>query len=158
MRLDASEQKLVSDVAHHGWHVMKVASNAGENEAPAFAYTIGLKASFGWPELICFGLKTETMAILLNYAVDELRARSQEPVDGLILHDVAEGFDCCLIKVAHRFHKEHLGWAIWFARYRRENPEDIRCFQMLWPDHDGLFPFDDRCSEGVKEMQPLLSK
>ena len=97
------------------------------------------------------------MAILLNYAVDELRGASQEPAEGVILRDVAEGFDCCLTKVAHRHQADYLGWAIWYARYRRESADDVRCYQMLWPDRDGLFPFDERCSDGVKKMQPLLS-
>lgn len=156
--MDIAEQKLINDVAQHGWHVMKVASNARESEAPAFAYTIGLSASFGWPELLCCGLKTDTMAILLNNAVEELRNRSRPPAEGVVLYDVAEGFECRLTGVAAQYHAEHLGYAIWFARYRGENPNDIRCLQMLWPDREGIFPFEEACSPGVKKMQPLLSE
>lgn len=158
MPLDAVEQKLIDDVRQHGWQVMKVASRSDEPQLPPFAYTIGLMASFGWPELICYGLKADTMAVLLNSAVDELRRRSQPPADGVALHDVAEGFECRLIPVAHRHHIEHLGFAIWFARYRGEDPSDIKCFQMIWPDRNGVFPFERGCSEGVKQMQPLLSE
>lgn len=157
MPLDAAEQKLIDDVAQYGWQVMKVASRTDEPELPPFAYTIGLTASFGWPELLCYGLKPDVMAVLLNSAVDELRCRSQPPAEGVVLHDVAEGFECRLTAVADHNRAGHLGFAIWFARYRGEDPADIKCFQMVWPDRNGVFPFEAGCSEGVKEMQPLLS-
>ena len=158
MRLEPDEQELVDDVVEYGWHVLLVA--AGEHEAaePPFAYTVGLQASFGGPELICFGLPLETMAALLNNAVDELRGGTAPPVAGMVLHDVAEGFACRLSPVAGRHHDEHLGYAIWFARYRREDPARIECLQLLWPDRSGRFPDEEDCSEGVRAIQPVLAR
>lgn len=156
MQLAPDEQKLVDDVAKFGWHVMKVSSVSGEAEELPFAYTVGLQATFGWPELLCYGLATDAMAQLLNNAVDELREGAGSPEGGLILNEVAEGFRCRLSPVAKRHHVEHLGYAIWFARYRGEDPNDVACLQLLWPDREGRFPDDPACSEGTKELEPLL--
>lgn len=157
MTLDAAEQKLVDDVARHGWHVMTVSPAVGQPEAPPFAYTIGLDATFGWPELLCYGLETDTMAVLLNNAVDELRETGAVPSDGLVLRDVAESLECKLVAVAKRHHHSHLGFAIWFARYRRIDPDKLECLQLLWPDRNRRFPGDDGCSENFKECQPVLT-
>lgn len=157
MRLAPDEQKLADDVSKFGWHVMRVSSAVGEPEMLPFAYTVGLQCTFGWPELLCYGLAPDVMTRLLNNAVDELRKRAEPPVQGLLLHEVAEGFPCRLSPVANRHRAEHLGYAIWFARYRREDPNNICCLQLLWPDRDGRFPDDPDCAEAVKEIEPVLS-
>ena len=157
MVLERGEQKVVDDVAEYGWHVVMVSSAIDEPEDLPFAYTVGLQASFGWPELLCYGLATDTLAALLNNAVDELRDEAKAPRPGLMLREVAEGFECRLSPVATRHHAEHLGYAAWYARYRGESPENIECLQMLWPDRFGKFPDEPDCSEGVKELQPILT-
>lgn len=157
LRLNAGEQKLVDDVAQYGWHVMKVSSRADEPYEPPFAYTIGLDATFGWPELICYGLDIDVMAKLLNNAVDELKGGSRPPAEGMILTGVVTDFECRLVPVAQRHHKDHLGFAIWYARYRGLQASSVRCLQLVWPDREGLYPFESGCSQGVKDMQPLLS-
>jgi hypothetical protein len=157
MQLAPDEQKVVDDVAKFGWHVMKVSTAVGEPDGLPFAYTVGLQATFGWPELLCYGLATDVMAQLLNNAVDELREGAGPPERGLILKEVAEGFQCRLSSVAKRHHDDHLGYAISFARYRGEDPGDIACLQLLWPDREGKFPDEPDCAEGTKELEPLLS-
>ena len=124
---------------------------------PPFAYTVGLQETFDWPELLCYGLPLDTMAALLNGAVDELRSREAAPTNGLALHDVVEGFQCGLAPVAPRHHKEHLGFAIWFARYKERDPDSLICMQLLWPDRNGKLPGDPGCSPDVKRLQPLLA-
>jgi Domain of unknown function (DUF4262) len=157
MALANDEQKLVDDVAKFGWHVMKVSSAIDEPEKLPFAYTVGLQTTFGWPELLCYGLETDILARLLNKAVDELRSGAGRPTAGLVLREVAEGFECRLGPVAKCHFAEHLGWAIWFSRYTRQNPSNLQCLQLLWPDREGRFPDEPDCAEGVKELEPLLS-
>ena len=156
--LDASEQQLVDDVAAYGWHLLKVSSAPGEPAEPPFAYTIGLQASYGWPELLCYGLAPETNAALIRNAIDELRGGAGPPAPGLVLRDVVEGFECRLSPVARAHHREHLGFALWFAGHRGEDPGGVLCLQLLWPDRDGRFPDEAGCSEGVRALQPVLAR
>jgi hypothetical protein len=60
------------------------------------------------PESHLFLLTYARIGFGPNGAVDELRSRSQTPAEGVVLHDVAEGFECRLTAVAHRHHAEHL--------------------------------------------------
>jgi hypothetical protein len=156
--LDAAEQQLVDDVAAHGWHLLKVFSASDAPDEPPFAYTIGLEASYGWPELLCCGLAPETNAALIRNAIDELRGGAGPPAPGLALREVAEGVECRLSPVAPIHHEEHLGFAMWFAAYRGKDPRSIECLQLLWPDRNGRFPDEDGCSEGVKVLQPVLAR
>jgi len=41
---------------------------------PGFVYTIGLYQKFGQPKLICFGLKADVQATILNHACDLMKA------------------------------------------------------------------------------------
>lgn len=157
MLLHPAEQKLVDDVAKYGWHIVMVSSKVGEPELPPFAFTIGLEATFDWPELLVYGLGTDILAAVLNSAVGELKERQTRPVAGLVLRDVLEGFECRLAPMAERHHREHLGFAYWFARHRGAKPE-LRCLQLLWPDRNGRFPDEPECGVGVKELQPLLAE
>jgi hypothetical protein len=59
--------------------VMKVSPNRGDPDPRWFAYTIGLPVTHGWPELICFGLRVDAIAMLLNNAVHELKRKKFLP-------------------------------------------------------------------------------
>src|SRR5262245_3941664 len=91
MQLDEHEQKIVDVIGRVGWAVMRVSPNTGDEDPRWFAYTIGLPVTFGWPELICFGLAVDGMAELLNDAVKELKTKQKEPAAGMLLTVVADG-------------------------------------------------------------------
>ena len=157
MALEPDLQRIVDDVAKYGWHVVTVSSAVAESEKLPFAYTVGLNATFGWPELLCYGLASDIMAELLNNAVDELRRLAGQPQAGLLLGDVAAGFECRLSPVAKKYHADHLGFALRYARYRHVDDQDVECLQLLWPDQVGRFPDEAGCSEGVKDLQRILA-
>nr|GFD22705.1 hypothetical protein [Tanacetum cinerariifolium] len=58
----AAEDKIINDVAKYGFHVAIV---PGDGYSPAFAYTIGLYETYGYPELICFGLPQDLLHSVL---------------------------------------------------------------------------------------------
>jgi hypothetical protein len=157
MQLDANEQRVVDVVDRVGWMVMKVSPNKGDQDPRWFAYTIGLSVTFGWPELICFGMDVDVMTELLNNAVRELKTK--EPATGLQLTEVAEGYPLKLEVLPKKFFPEHLGWAMWFADYRGIKPHQFGCLQLLWPDKGGHFPSDASCDPEVRRTQtPVVSQ
>jgi len=149
--LDSSEQQIVNDVERFGWHITMVAPRIDSNDPDQwFAYTIGLPKTFGWPELICFGLSTSLMGNLLNSAVAELRHRHLTPRPGLVLHDVAEGFPVRL-EANPLIPKNYFGFANWFASYSgMPMPEWL---QLFWPDKQGRFPSEPDCVPEVVQLQ-----
>ena len=155
--LDEAEQEVVDNIARCGWHCMRVASTADDPIQTVFAYTIGLEHSFGWPELICFGLGPDVLHACLANAIDECRRKAISPQAGLVLAEVLEQYPCRLDAFSVDHHSEHLGWAIWFARYQRRDPKAIRCLQLVWPDRDGRFPDDPACAKGARLLQQPVS-
>jgi hypothetical protein len=138
-----------------GWAVLSVAPREGSDDPEEwFSYSIGLPKTFGWPELICFGLETETRNYIINDAVEECRKRSITPAPGVRLSAVIKDADVLLVEGSH-IPETYLGSANWFAR-RSGAAAPVAYLQLLWPDIKGFFPGDDRCAPGVAlEQAPL---
>jgi hypothetical protein len=158
MVTDPREQRVIDTVNRVGWMVMKVAPNRGDPDPQWFAYTIGLPVTFGWPELICFGLELDAMLEILNNAVQELKSRPVTPSSGLILNEVLEIFPVRLGAFSSSCYGEYLGWALWFARFRGLKPEQFGCLQLLWPDKDGYFPCDADCQPEIRKLQTPIAR
>jgi Domain of unknown function (DUF4262) len=61
------------------------------------------------------------------------------------------GTPCHFIEVAERYYYDYVGFARWYYR-RRQFP----LYQIVWPNHDGLYPWNERASRTFKEWQPVL--
>ena len=151
--LDTAEQKAVNDVEQYGWHCIKVFSLPDDPVQTTFAYTVGLHHTHRWPELICFGLETDTLHKLLSNAIGELRHSGMAPKPGVILHEVMEAFPCRLIEFSSSLMQQDLGWALWFAQHKGYDPSRIQCLQLVWPDRHGRFPDDPNCIADVRLLQ-----
>ena len=63
--------KVVNDnIENYGCHLTFIEA---DNYLPTFVYSIGLFKKFGHPEIICFGLKTEVAASIINHACDLIK-------------------------------------------------------------------------------------
>jgi hypothetical protein len=156
--LDKVEQRIVDHVRDVGWSVMKVAPRVGSDDPQEwFAYTIGLPKTFGWPEIICFGLDVGVMHQLLNNAVGECRDKGLTPAPGLSLVEVMNDFPVRLIDGAF-IADDYFGFARWFASYANtKNPPDR--LQLIWPDKNGIFPDEVGCVEEIRQSQiPIETK
>ncbi len=132
---------------------MKVSPTADDPVLQWFAYTIGLAVTQKWPELICFGLDVDVMGKMLNNAVQELREKAIAPQPNCQLTGVLEGSAVCLRPFHKAYFREHLGWATWFAAHNGLKPQNFDCLQVMWPDKNGRFPFEDACEPEVSDLQ-----
>jgi hypothetical protein len=57
------EEKILMDIEKFGWTVIMV---DGTDYLPTFAYTIGLYKNYKHPEIIAFGLDSETLFGTIN--------------------------------------------------------------------------------------------
>jgi hypothetical protein len=151
--LDPADRKMLDVIAEHGWSVLKVSPNDGDRDDRSFAFTIGLSTSFGWPELICFGLDRKTLARLLNDAVKAIKLSGAPPEAGQLLHDVAMGIPMRLDRFSEDHFPAHLGTAIWYAAHVGLPFERLSCLRLTWPDRNGRFPGDPDCMVDVEELQ-----
>jgi len=153
MMVNSAEKRILDDVERFGWHVTCVSPCVDSDDPEEwFAYTVGLSKTFDWPELICFGLDQQIMANLLNDAVEECRARGVRPSADLLLNDVINAYPAKLA-IPKPMSDEYVNSARWFAHHEGVT---LDVLQLFWPDKNGHFPDDDRCSPGVIKMQTPL--
>lgn len=148
------EREIVANVHKYGCHVTTVVGSEPA-DGPPFTYSTGLIETTGQPEVILLGLSAELQGHLVNDVLQKCR-------DGLVLEDwvmiegLLEGYPM-VARVVHPTFliREYLNSAMWYEKHRTGRDLD-RVVQLVWPDLDRLFPWDDGCDEKVLEMQPAL--
>jgi len=147
--LDSDEQTFVAKVREHGWFRMSV---AGDSEGPGFSYTTGFWVSARQPEVILFGLKSETAHdVFWDLFRDAEGNKSLVP--GRATQEVFGNQPAYVFPVAKRFYAEYLGWSRWFY-----GSDDFPCFQIVWPDRNGVFPWQPGFDPQFFGSQPDLSE
>lgn len=153
--LNEFEQKLLDNVEQHGCQVNWVFDDKGIE--PDFAYSVGFRKTVDQPEVIIFGLKRELMLSMINETLRQCQEDGLGLSEGVAISDLIEGFDC----IARRVHSSQIddGYfnsSMWYHR-REFGFELSEVFQLVWPGAiDGLYPWDEGCSEDVIEQQPAL--
>jgi Domain of unknown function (DUF4262) len=156
MMVEKYEQKIIENVEKYGWHGTSVAPRADSDDPQEqWTYTTGLTKSHGWPEIVMFGQDSERAHGIIWAAVDECEARNLIPCDGLRLHDTLNGYEARLVDGSF-IPKHYLNSAFWFARHNRLNEPKV--LQLLWPDHDGIFPNESGCNGHVVADQTPMEK
>jgi hypothetical protein len=155
--LNAAEQRIVEHVDRVGWSIMKVAPSANSDHPQEwFAYTIGLPKTFGWPEVICFGLSLDLMGAILNVLVAECRENGIHPSPNLKLANIIKNAEVKLVD-ATSVPLSYLNSARWFSEHGGAGSVVAR-LQMLWPDKNGVFPDEPDCEQDVRDAQTPLER
>jgi hypothetical protein len=144
--LDASDLRLMADVAQIGYHVVAGSSTGAD---PAFAHSVGLFRTFDHPELVVFGLGVDALAGALRRAAERIRAGDRLE-DGDVAEGLLEGRAVAVRRVVPRLYPVHLGHAVWYHGGAR-----FPALQLVWSD-DGRFPWDRWFPRGLRDAQPLL--
>ena len=65
------ESRTKSDIEKYGLSVIIIEAS---DYLPSFAYSIGLWAKYNHPEIICFGLSTQTLHSIINDVADLVKS------------------------------------------------------------------------------------
>ena len=145
--LTPDEKKVLQDVAEQGVHIVHM---PGEGDGPAFSFTVGLYYQFQQPEVIAFGLPEEVAEQLLNALTDEAddgkRFLHGETHDGLLV-----GYPVRFVDVPEDRVRDYCDTAHWAY-----GGEHFRCVQLVWPDKEKRWPWQDGVREGFRNTQPVL--
>ncbi|MGC6488749.1 MAG: DUF4262 domain-containing protein [Planctomycetota bacterium] len=140
-------RELLQHIAEHKAHVMHVTDDDG---VPTFSYTVGLWHHFEQPEVIVFGLAVEAAEELLQRVVDAAaegaRFAHGEKHEGLLV-----GFAARFLAVPDEAARAHLGAATWAYQGAA-----YRCVQLVWPDKEKRWPWQEGVRQGFRDVQPLL--
>lgn len=134
-------------------HKLFVAYIDTDGYCPRFGYSIGLYKGFNHPELILIGLDAESTNAIINNIKDEIE-KGTKFIEGVNYPDFLIGFPIQFIKVKKEYYPDYLGYAGWY------NDESINfpTLQIVWPDKEGNFPWDENFNENFKFKQPLLDR
>jgi hypothetical protein len=148
------EQKILDTIDEHGWFDTHVFDP--EESDPTFSYSVGFTETLAAPEFIVFGLEMKLMHNMLWSVFRQIRA-GKAVMDGARWDDVLNGFECVSRRVdPSNVVRDYMNSAMWFwGDEAAKGPVPV--FQLVWPGAvDGLFPWDEGCSETVRDFQPPL--
>ncbi len=144
--LDASDLRLMADVAQVGYHV---ASGAANGDAPGFAFSVGLFRSFDHPEVAVFGLGPEALQAAVRRIGERVRVGERFD-EGAFDEGVVDGRSVAFRRIAARHYGARLGHAVWYHGGVR-----FPALQAIW-EEDGLFPWDRWFPRALRDAQPVL--
>lgn len=147
--LDEQERNFVAQIREHGWFRTSVFA---EGDKPGFSYATGFTVNAGAPELIMFSLKDETAHDIFWELFRHAQAGGRLPL-AIPTPDVfGGGVLAYAFPVAKRHYRDHLGWSIWFY-----GGSDFDCWQIVWPDRAGMFPWEVGAEPAFEMNQPDLT-
>ena len=144
--MNASEQKVESDVQEFGWHVVLV--SAQESQA-SWAFTIGLFRNYQHPEVIVFGLPEKVAHSILNLIGDAAK-RGRRINAGDRSDEFLQRNECTFVGFPRDAYHSHLGYARRFY-----GGDDFPTLQCVWPSRDGQYPWEPGASAELKRSQPV---
>ena len=144
-----AEERIIHDVEKYGCHI---AILEPDNYLPGFAYTIGLYKTFGHAEIICFGLPAKTMTALLNDACDIIR-KGGSFVAGKLYEELLNDYNIQFLEVNKASYRDYVGYAGWF-----NGNFDFPLLQLVWPDKQHHFPWEENFNPDWQFLQPLLDR
>lgn len=145
--LNEFEVQILQNIKQSGWHANGIEA---DQETPCWAYSVGIYAKYGQPEMIVFGLDIETMYSMIDNYVKLLKK-------GLIVEEsarvsgVLDEKQCMFRSVNPKWRELLLRSAAWYYHY-----EEFPAVQCFWPDAKGRFPGDAGFRQKRQNRQPLL--
>lgn len=145
--MDKLEKKALKDIDEYGCHILQV---MGWNERPSFSYSIGIQKCTGQPELIVIGLDQR----LCGFIINDYNARIKEGKifdQGKLYDKFIEVFQVMFKEVEEKHYHDFFGWARWLYK-----GNDFKALQLIYPDTQGLWPWDKKASKILRTQIPKL--
>lgn len=138
-----------SDIEKYGLSVILIEST---DYLPSFAYSIGLWSKYNHPEIICFGLSTQTLHSIINNVADLVKSgqkiETKKTYKNIFKNSKAE-----FVQIDNRNLADYFGTAINFY-----NSNDFPAIQLIWTDRNNKFPWEKDFEEEFIYKQPLLDR
>ncbi len=144
--LDASDLRLMADVAQAGYHVVAGAWNAG---TPALAFSVGLFRTFDHPEVAVFGLAPPVLDAAIRRIAERVRLGARFE-SGDVAEGIVDGRPITFRRIVPRHYGAHLGHALWYHGGAR-----FPALQAIWGDA-GHFPWERWFARELRDAQPEL--
>jgi hypothetical protein len=147
-------EKIEWMIETEGWALEPVSPNADTDPpTPAYAYTIGVPALLGFPEVAVFGLTPVASRGLIGLVLDAVRGGTEIPFGvervGLLDNELR----CMFAPV------DTTGFAAFFRTagswYQGDTYEMV---QLIYPDRNGFMPYEPGFDDRMRLAQPVVGK
>jgi Domain of unknown function (DUF4262) len=142
------QKQILADIVALGAHIAHVPAS---DDWPEYSYTAGLTTTFGHPELILFGLEPESAEALLDALIDEIDEGRRFEV-GSEHEGLLRNYPLRIHGVPPAMIETILPRALWASG------GTATAVQLVWPDKQGRWPWQDDVREGFAELQPVLDR
>jgi hypothetical protein len=136
----------------NGWALEPVAPSPATNPpTPSYAYTIGLPALTGFPEIAVFGLTPAAANGLIGLVIDALRGGTEIPFGVELIGLLDNELRCVFAPIDLDEHGAAFTTATaWYrgARYSM--------VQLLYPDRNGFMPYEAGFEQRLRLAQPVM--
>ncbi len=147
-------EKIEWMIETNGWALEPVSPDAGTDPpTPAYAYTIGVPALVGFPEIAVFGLTPAAATGLIGLVVDACRGGTEIPLEvelvGLLDNELRCLFAPIDVVELDSFFRTAAAW------YRGD---PYAMVQLLYPDRNGFMPYEAGYEQRLRLAQPVLGR
>lgn len=147
-------EKIEWMIETEGWALEPVPPRADTDPpSPAYAYTIGLPALLGFPELAVFGLTPVAARGLLGLVVDAVRGGTEIPFGVELVGLLDNELRCVFAPID----TDQCGplFATAQSWYRGG---DYAMVQLLYPDRNGFMPYEPGFDQRLRFAQPVVGQ
>ena len=135
----------------NGWALEAVRPQVSDSSAsPAHAYSIGVTALTGFPEILVIGLAPATANDVISVTVDALRNGTEIPI-ACELVGLLDGEQRCAF--APLAEDDASKWCPAVSEYTDTSVEVV---QMLYPDRQGFLPYEAGYEQRMRYAQPII--
>ncbi len=145
-------EKIEWMIEQNGWALEPVTPRADtEPPTPAYAYTIGVPALTGFPEIAVFGLTPAAANGLIGLVVDALRGGTQIPFGVELVGLLDNDLRCVFAPVDLEVHGPAFATAAaWYTG------QPFSMVQLLYPDRNGFMPYETGYDQRMRIAQPIV--
>jgi len=145
-------EKIEWMIETNGWALEPVTPRTDTDPpTPAYAYTIGVPALAGFPEIAVFGLTPVASNGLITMVVDALRGGTEIPLSVELIGLLDNDLRCMFAPVDT---DEARGTFATLDAWYRGQPYAV--VQLLYPDRKGFMPYELGYDERMKYAQPVI--
>lgn len=146
---DDYDERRLNEIRSRGWAVIAIEESV---HSPAYAFSAGFHHSFAHAEVLVLGLPLATSVAMIDTIAECVRNGGRFEA-GQRSDRVLEGFEVEFVEIDPSNYRTYLGFDLWLYRFRR-----FPALQCVWPDANGLFPWESGADEAVREWQWLLDR
>jgi hypothetical protein len=148
-RMAALLARVHENVTTSGLSVQMVFPNE-ETNVPWLVYTIGME-THGLPNMLIFGIDGNSALHILNDIASMARAGKIQLKDGQIVSEAAN----MPVLISEPDQSKASMFGHMAQDYAEEHGRSTTFVQVIFPDKDGFYPNDPRCSPNIVMLQNL---